>query len=470
MSIEETQTFRRISFPLRLKIASVVILLLIPAISGCLIFSVQIFKSDKEAYIFESGVNQWEMLANRTTGFFQGAMSWATTISALSLGEHKGAALRAVESNESLLSIEIFGKKGKRWEMTKERELGKFDLNVAELQKMAASVRLSNSQLKAMKAVIQAIAIQQERPRLVYLGLYDDANDESIHMILDPAEIFGAFSAVKSFSNWLVTKEGVVFAGPSQGGTSSPGGFVKEAVKQIQKGAKIRTDIGGDMLSSWVALPLFSLVVVSETPASLAFKAIDHLVLRIGLFGIGLILLGMVVAVLGARTVSEPVAKLFAGTSKISQGDFSVKLEVDSKDEIGILSDSFNYMAGKIVFYMQEIKEKTRMENELAVAQIVQQSFFPKADKAPAGIKISGHHESASECGGDWWTVMEWGDKVALCVGDATGHGVPPALVTAVSFSCLNVLKGLGDQDEGKMLPSPKFVLERLNDSIATMG
>jgi sigma-B regulation protein RsbU (phosphoserine phosphatase) len=120
-------------------------------------------------------------------------------------------------------------------------------------------------------------------------------------------------------------------------------------------------------------------------------------------------------------------------TQELASGNFSKRVKLKGSDEVGALSDSINDMANKIVVFMEEMKEKARLENEVAVAQLVQASFFPESTQLP---DITGHMEPASECGGDWWGYFDHGDWRVVFIADATGHGVPAALLTATMNCC----------------------------------
>src|SRR5690606_11851732 len=120
----------------------------------------------------------------------------------------------------------------------------------------------------------------------------------------------------------------------------------------------------------------------------------------------------------------------------IAQGNFDKRVKVKGHDEVGALSDSVNDMADKIVLYMEEMKEKARLENEVAVAQLVQSSFFPRSSLTSPDLQVFGHFEPASECGGDWWGIADHGDWRIFFIADATGHGVPAALLTATINCC----------------------------------
>ena len=61
------------------------------------------------------------------------------------------------------------------------------------------------------------------------------------------------------------------------------------------------------------------------------------------------LLIGLIIAVILsfflAQAITSPLEKITAGTMKISEGDYSHRLENSSKDEIGVLTRNFNSMA-----------------------------------------------------------------------------------------------------------------------------
>ena len=78
-------------------------------------------------------------------------------------------------------------------------------------------------------------------------------------------------------------------------------------------------------------------------------------------------MLGLIIAV-GlsfplARTITAPIGNITRGAKKLSDGDFGYRLDVTSNDEIGVLTEAFNSMAGVINETMEEInQEKNKLE------------------------------------------------------------------------------------------------------------
>jgi predicted ester cyclase len=102
----------------------------------------------------------------------------------------------------------------------------------------------------------------------------------------------------------------------------------------------------------------------------------------------------------------------------------------------------------------QEIRERERVEQELRVARIIQQAALPKEVPELEGWEISPLYRPAREVGGDFYDFFELEDgRVGVAVGDATGKGVPAALVVTATYSMLRaVAQALGSFSPGEVL------------------
>ena len=111
----------------------------------------------------------------------------------------------------------------------------------------------------------------------------------------------------------------------------------------------------------------------------------------------------------------------------------------------------------------QEIRERERVEQELRVARSIQQGSLPKEVPELEGWQITPYYQPAREVGGDFYDFFELEEgRLGIVVGDATGKGVPAALVMASARSMLRaVAQALGTS-------SPGDVLSRVNDALVT--
>jgi len=102
-------------------------------------------------------------------------------------------------------------------------------------------------------------------------------------------------------------------------------------------------------------------------------------------------------------------------------------------------------------------RERERIEQELRVARLIQQTLLPKDLPALAGWKLARYYQPAREVGGDFYDFISFDDgRLGLVIGDVTDKGVPAALVMATTRSVLRTV--------AQRLLSPSKVLERVNN------
>ena len=94
---------------------------------------------------------------------------------------------------------------------------------------------------------------------------------------------------------------------------------------------------------------------------------------------------------------------------------------------------------------LHELVAKEKMERELEVARQIQVSFLPKAMPKVPGYDLAGWSRPADQTGGDVFDVIAEGpSRTVLLLGDATGHGIGPALSVTQVRSMLRMALRLG--------------------------
>ena len=154
----------------------------------------------------------------------------------------------------------------------------------------------------------------------------------------------------------------------------------------------------------------------------------------IALVGAGAGLVGVVLAVLFGTTISGPVGVLASQARRIAAGELGGRVSVKSRDELGQLADTFNYMSQQVSELMARERDVAAVQREVELARTIQRSLIPRAPTVEArGIAIESFFEPATHCGGDWWHYFALpNDTSLITIGDVTGHGVPAAMITAL--------------------------------------
>ncbi len=101
----------------------------------------------------------------------------------------------------------------------------------------------------------------------------------------------------------------------------------------------------------------------------------------------------------------------------------------------------------------QEIRERERIEQDLRVARTIQQASLPKEVPQLEGWQISPYFQPAREVGGDFYEFFALPNgKLGFAVGDATGKGVPAALVMTATCAFLGGVATASGYSPGEVL------------------
>lgn len=104
-----------------------------------------------------------------------------------------------------------------------------------------------------------------------------------------------------------------------------------------------------------------------------------------------------------------------------------------------------------------EARERERMEQEMRVARVIQQTLLPKKIPQRKGWHLAAHWQPARAVSGDFYDFFDYPDgKLGIVTGDVTDKGVPAALVMATTRSIL--------RSAAEGLESPGQLLSKAND------
>ncbi|WP_204106294.1 MULTISPECIES: SpoIIE family protein phosphatase [Spirulina sp. CCY15215] len=178
--------------------------------------------------------------------------------------------------------------------------------------------------------------------------------------------------------------------------------------------------------------------------------------------------IALLVGWLLTHSLTVPIRELVDSARAIAQGKLDRFVTVKSRDEIGILADAFNQMIlqlqesfntleAKVLERTEQIeqakeeisalnqrlkKENSRLSGELEITQVLQQMFLPKTEELEniPGLDIAGYMRPATEVGGDYYDIITYGDRVKICIGDVTGHGLESGVLAIVVQTAIRTL------------------------------
>ena len=170
-------------------------------------------------------------------------------------------------------------------------------------------------------------------------------------------------------------------------------------------------------------------------------------------------LIAVLMALFMILSLSRAVNRLSRATETVRAGDFSHRIPVRRKDQIGELQRSFNEMTGDLESLIDTAAQKELLEKELEIARDLQESLLPTQVPTSERVEFSTLFEPSAAIGGDYFDILRIDDdRLAVVIADVSGHGLPTGLRMAMLKAALTILV------EEKKPPSE--ILRRLSTMI----
>lgn len=189
---------------------------------------------------------------------------------------------------------------------------------------------------------------------------------------------------------------------------------------------------------------------------------------RIILLSIGITTLTLIITFIVSTYITRPIIQFSNGVQMLASGELEHKIEINSRDEIELLSQKFNEMSNNLrqSYEQLEVKvlERTAELNstlnlirkDLAIAEKIQKTSLAVNLNDYKDLDICIKYVPMTEVGGDFYAVNKLNESTSrFFLADATGHGVQAALI-------MMAIQGIYDSIKNFALP-PNEVLEIFN-------
>ncbi|PDT83286.1 SpoIIE family protein phosphatase [Sinorhizobium sp. BJ1] len=181
-----------------------------------------------------------------------------------------------------------------------------------------------------------------------------------------------------------------------------------------------------------------------------------------------------------SKRITGGISALADAARRIQTKDYSVRVDIATRDEVGEAGAAFNRMAEQISYHTENLEqlvedrtkeieeanlqisalnEQLRSENvrlgaELDVARRIQMMVLPKASELEeiADVEIAAYMRPADEVGGDYYDVLRDGERLKIGIGDVTGHGLESGVLMLMVQSVARALQEAGDMDPTQFL------------------
>ncbi|HEX3113461.1 MAG TPA: SpoIIE family protein phosphatase [Candidatus Eisenbacteria bacterium] len=193
----------------------------------------------------------------------------------------------------------------------------------------------------------------------------------------------------------------------------------------LQPGAKDPRAIG------WVSIAVRESAIAEEVSAA-----------RIELATIALftLLLGCGLSAVLITIFVQPIQALSDSVRAIGEGTMVADIGTSGNEEIDEIARAFNEVTAKFRSAQSHLMEQERMQQEMQVAQEIQQMLLPRKVPELEGFELGYLYQAAKEVGGDYYDFLTVDERtVGVVVADVSGKGVPGSLVMTMIRTALRM-------------------------------
>jgi len=147
-------------------------------------------------------------------------------------------------------------------------------------------------------------------------------------------------------------------------------------------------------------------------------------------------------------SISRAVNRIEKGTKAVERGDFSYRIGMKPHNQLGEMAQSFDRMTESIATLLTNVTEKERLQSEIEIAATIQRNLLPKEGPQFRGVSFAAHFEPTASIGGDYYDVFNLDKtRLAVAIGDVSGHGLSTGLVMAMVKAALTTLVEEGAEE-----------------------
>lgn len=140
-------------------------------------------------------------------------------------------------------------------------------------------------------------------------------------------------------------------------------------------------------------------------------------------------------------SISRAVNRIEKGTRAVERGDFSYRIRMKRNNQLGAMAISFDRMTESIASLLASVTEKERLQSEIEIAATIQRNLLPREGPQFGGVSFSAHFEPTTSIGGDYYDVFNLDkSRLAVAIGDVSGHGLSTGLVMAMVKAAITTL------------------------------
>jgi two-component system chemotaxis sensor kinase CheA len=340
-------TKKRVKFPIKFKLLSFVVALIIASVGGFALYAAGVLKNEKYIAVYENSANKIESYGKNIED---------KLLSIINLGFNVESTWQVMPKNAQKLingndDFVLWGKikDGELIQYIQNKNLN-IDIYSAKKNNEIKKKILEFTSKKYEKNALFTFEVIDGNPLFIFF--YDSLESNAMNFsVVQMPELIGQMESDALDRYYLLRgKSNVLYRSKDGSNLES----VLET-REINNSGAFQAKIDeSEYLVSFYTNSRFNLKLISFVSVDKAYEVIDNLVIKCFSYAAIVLGLGLIVSLIISNSLTRPITLLYEGTKAFARRDFLKKIEVETNDEIAHLALSFNEMGSEISALLEE--------------------------------------------------------------------------------------------------------------------
>ncbi|TGN13363.1 HAMP domain-containing protein [Leptospira ilyithenensis] len=354
--------FKPSAWTIRLKLISMISIIIIFGLSSMIFLASGFFKDDSERRIQENNLQLASIIGQKVENEFY-SIAYKIHNMATILEQNLSKPQTGVfvdlffKNNQDFIYMAVADIEGEslkiKTKIYNEKYLNENNISLETIEIVNSSFAKEFLRAGSGATVVQNVSSGFLSPILgISIPFQTNKGNSLVLVYVDAIEFMKAFQTAGITTTFLINEKGDLLAHPDREMVLASKNLIDSPIVKSLMGSKLDngqnkyTDKDNiSYLGSFKKMGLAGLGIISTAKESDAFEQV-YIIQRRNIYILLIILnLSVIIVFFFSKTISSPIIRLVSATKQIESGNFHVEIKPATRDEVGILTSSFTGMA-----------------------------------------------------------------------------------------------------------------------------